>query len=207
MAREKTQVLVRRSYERAVEAGAAVFEEGDPGTALFVIQSGEVELSRRGPGGWQVVARLGSGDFFGEMNVVVGEARTERAVATSACRMLEIDGDTLEAMCVDRPEIAIRIIQRLTDRLIDAEQRLAALGVDDLLRSVVLSLVQNAGAHGPGSPLPGSLRSLARDSSLSLPDAHRALHALLDQKLVLLVDEQLQIPDVERLSACLDTPA
>ena len=39
---------------------------------------------------------------------------------------------------------------------IDAEQRLAGLGVDDLLRPVVHSLVQNAGAHGPGGPLPGS---------------------------------------------------
>ena len=207
MAREKTQLLVRRSYERSFEAGSAIFEAGDPGSSLFVIRSGEVELSRHGPGGRHVVARLGASDFFGEMSVVVGESRRERAVATSECRVLEIDGDTLEAMCLDRPEIAIRILRRLTERLVDAERRLEALGGDDLLRPVVRSLVRRAGPHSPGGLLPGSLRRLARDSGLSLQDAHRALHELLDQKLVLLVDQQLKIPDVERLSACLDTPA
>lgn len=207
MAREKTQVFVRRTYERVFAAGTLIFEEGDPGEVLFVIQSGEVELTRFGLTGRRVVARLETGGFFGEMSVVVGEPRNARAVAVSDCRVLELDRATLESMCVERPEIAIRIIRQLTDRLIDCEQRLSLLEVDDLLRPVVRTMVRNAEAHPHGFQVSGNLRSLAEQSGLSMPEAHRALHQLLDQKLVELVDDRLLTPDVERLSACLDPPA
>ena len=150
MASETTQVQVRNTYERHFEAGAVIFEEGDPGDLLFVIQQGEVELTRLGLMGRQAVARLGCGDFFGEMSVVVREPRTARAVAINDCRLLELDGATLEAMCVERPEIAIRIIRRLTDRLIDSERRLSALGVDDLRRPGVRSRVRKAEAAAEG---------------------------------------------------------
>lgn len=207
MAGENTQIQVRETYERSFEAGAVIFEEGDPGDVLFVIQSGEVELTRLGLMGRQAVARLASGDFFGEMSVVVREPRTARAVAITVCRLLELDGATLESMCIERPEIAIRIIRRLTDRLIDSERRLSQLGVDDLLRPVVRAMVRCAEPEGQGFRIPGSLRSLAAESGLSLLEAHRALHQLLDQKLVRLVDDVLTTTDVERLSACLDAPA
>ena len=171
MPAESTQVQVQKTYERIFEAGAVIFEEGDPGEVLYVIQSGEVELTRLGLMGRQAVARLGCGDFFGEMSVVVREPRTARAVAVADCRLLELDGATLEAMCVERPEIAIRIIRRLTDRLIDSERRLSALGVDDLLRPVVRTMVRNAKAHGEGFRISGTLRSLAEESGLSMLEA------------------------------------
>ena len=204
---ENTHIFVRDTYERAFAPGSVIFEEGDPGDVLFVIQSGEVELTRNGLMGRQAVARLGCGDFFGEMSVVVREPRTARAVAVSDCRLLELDGATLEAMCVERPEIAIRIIRRLTDRLIDSERRLSQLGVDDLLRPVVRALVRNAESAAEGFRIQGTLRTLATESGLSMLEAHRALHQLLDQKLVRLVDDVLVTPDVDRLSSCLDAPA
>ncbi len=207
LAGDSTQIQVRRTYERTFAAGRVIFDEGDPGEVLFVIMSGEVELTRVGLVGRQAVARLAAGEFFGEMSVVVGEARTARAVAVTECRLLELDGETLEAMCVERPEIAIRIIRRLTDRLIESERRLSALGVDDLLRPVVRALVRSAQPDREGFRMPGTLRSVAADAGLSLLEAHRALHQLLDQKLVRLVDDVLTTSDVDKLSACLDAPA
>ena len=44
-----------------------------------------------GTAGRRVVARLGPGEFFGEMSVIVGEARSARAAAVSGCRLLELD--------------------------------------------------------------------------------------------------------------------
>ena len=154
------------------------------------------------------MARLGAGEFFGEMSVVLGESRSTRCVAVSDTRLLELDAETLESMCIERPEIAIRIIQRLSARLIDAERRLSLLGVDDLLRPVVRTLVRRAepAAEG-GVRIPCSLRSLASESGLSLLEAHRALHQLLDQKLVRLVDDALLAQDLESLSAAVDRPA
>ncbi len=206
MAGDSTQVQVRNTYERVFGPGDVIFNEGDPGEVLFVIQSGEVEISRHGLSGRRAVARLVAGEFFGEMSVVVGEARTARAVAVTECRLLELDAETLEAMCVERPEIAIRIIRRLTDRLVESERRLAVLGVDDLLRPVVRALVRGAEPAAGGFRIPGTLRSVAAGAGITLLEAHRALHQLLDQKVIRLVDDVLIAQDIERLSACLDAP-
>lgn len=204
---EDTAFRVRDAFQREVGPGETVFEQGDPGDHLFVIQSGEIELTREGPAGHRVVARLGPGDFFGELGVVLGKRCVSRAVAVRNTTLLELDRETLEAMCLAQPEIAIRMIRVLVSRLIEAERRLAALGIDDLLRPVVRAVLRHAEPDGDGCMrVPLTLRTLAGEAGLSMFEAHRALHQLFDRKLVHLIDECLRVPDLEALSACLDAP-
>ncbi len=201
---EDTGIRVRRTYERAFRAGETVFDEGDPGAVLYVIQRGEVELTRRGPSGARLVGRLGPGEFFGEMSVVLGGVRTVRASVLCETHLLELDAQTLQEMCLERPEIAIRMIRRLAGRVIELEGRLSALGIDDLLRPVVRVLVRQAEDSAEGARIPTSLRRLASEAGLSLLDAHRALQQLLERKLLRFVDDVLVSPDLDALSACLD---
>ena len=125
--------------------------------------------------------------------------------------MLELDRATLESMCLAQPEIAIRLIRFLASRLIEAERRLASMGVDDLLRPVVRALVRSAEADPDADKsgkkafrVPINLRALSNQSGLSMLEAHRALHQLFDQKLLRLIDDALVVPDLEALSGCLD---
>jgi len=141
---DDTDIRVQGFYQRDFQAGETVFDEGESGDKLYVIQSGEIELSRTAQGGQRVVARLGAGDFFGELGVVLGKPCINRAVAVCNTRVLELDRETLEAMCLGEPEIAIRMIRVLVSRLIEAERRLAVLGVDDLLRPMVRDLIRKA---------------------------------------------------------------
>jgi CRP/FNR family cyclic AMP-dependent transcriptional regulator len=202
---EDTGFVVRQSYEREYAAGEVIYEVGDATSVLYVIQAGQVELLRDGVGGPRTVARHGPGDFFGEMGVLASRPRSVRAVASSDARLLELDRTTFEGMCEERPEIALRMIRRLVARVTDLEQRLAALGADDLLRSVVRVLVRRAEA-GPDSAshVSTNLRQLAGESGLSMLEAHRALGQLLERKRVRLQDDALVIPDLEALSATLD---
>lgn len=182
-----------------------IFEEGEVGDGLFVIQAGQVELTRPAADGRRLVARLGPGEFFGEMGVLLGSARTVSAAAASEAHLLWVDGSTFEQMCVDQPEVAIRVIQRLAARCIELEQRLAAVGVDDLLRPVVRAIVRRAAREPAGEVrLSVQLRDLARDAGLSMLEAHRALGQLFDRKVVRLADDLLVVPDREALSASLD---
>jgi CRP-like cAMP-binding protein len=201
---EDTGILVRRAFERLFRPGEVVFDEGDPGSVLYVIQAGEIELTRRGPAGSRLVGRLGPGEFFGEMSVVLGGARTVRATAACEVRLLEIDAPVLQEMCLERPEIAIRMIHRLAARVFELEGRLSALGIDDLLRPVVRVLVRRAEQSPEGVKIPTTLRHLASDAGLSLLDTHRALQQLLERKLVRFVEDVLVSPDLDALSACLD---
>jgi CRP-like cAMP-binding protein len=150
------------------------------------------------------VANLRAGDFFGEMSVVLGEARTARAVAIGRTELLELDGETLEAMCIERPEIAIRLIQRLAVRLIAAERRLAALGLDELVAPLIRYLAGRAGGDLEEElRITTSLRELASGSELTLQETHQALHQLMDQKLIRLVGEELIAPDRSALSTAM----
>jgi CRP-like cAMP-binding protein len=201
---EDTGFVVRQSFEREYAAGDVIYEAGDASTVLYVIQAGQVELVRDGADGPRSVARHGAGDFFGEMGVLAGRPRSLRAVAASDARVLELDRATFESMCAERPEIALRMIRRLAARLTDLEQRLAALGADDLLRPVVRVLVRRAEGAGDGARIATSLRELAGESGLTMLEAHRALGQLLERKRVRLQDDALVIPDLEALSAALD---
>jgi CRP-like cAMP-binding protein len=169
-----------------------------------VIQSGQVQISRSSAAGERVVAKLGPGEFFGEMSVVLGEARTARAVSVGRTELLELDGETLEAMCIERPEIAIRMIQRLAIRLIGAERRLAALGLDELVGPMVRYLwVRAANDLDEELRLRTTLRELASGCKLTLQETHQALHQLMDQKLIRLVGDELIAPDPAALSTAM----
>lgn len=202
---QTTAVRVRSAFQRSFAPGELVFEEGGEGAHLYVIQSGCVELTRAERGGSRVVARLGPGEFFGDLAVVTGRPYETRAVAASEVSLLELDRATLEALCFEQPAISIRLIRELAGRLVEAEDRLAALGSSDLLRPVVRALVRQARpATEAGVLIPVTLRSLAADAGLSPLETHRVLHQLFDRKLLELVDEGLIARDLDSLCACLD---
>lgn len=166
-----------------------------------MVQSGAIELTRRGPRGPRLLARFVAGDFFGEVSALEGARRTARAVAVGATSVLCLDRATLEAMCASQPEIALRLIRGLAQRLLDAEQRLAQADAEALLRPLVRAL-RGAARPDPrhGSRIPLTLRELAQASGLSLIEAHQALAHLFEQGALQLVDECLVAADLGRLS-------
>ena len=184
-----------------------IYEVGDETQVLYVIQAGQVELQRDGASGSRTVARHGPGDFFGEMGVLAqppperaGRGR-ERRPAPRA-RPHHLRGHVRSSA----PRSRLRMIRRLVTRVTDLEQRLAALGADDLLRPVVRVLVRRA-EPGPRQAAPTSRRTfaqLAGESGSRMLEAHRALGQLLERKRVRLQDDALVIPDLEALSAALD---
>ena len=195
---------MRSAYQRDFDDGEIIFDEGDEGIDLYVIQTGQVQITRGSATGPRIVAKLRAGDFFGEMSVVLGEARTARAVAVGKAELLELDGETLEAMCIERPEIAIRMIQRLAVRLIGAERRLAVLGLDELVAPLIRYLSKQAGDNIEEElRISTSLRELAAGCELTLQETHEALHQLMNQKLIRLVGDELVAPDRNALSAAM----
>lgn len=202
---ESTRVQVARSFVQRFADGESVFEEGDEGSHLYIVQSGKVEIARQSRAGKRIVAQVGPGEFFGEMSVLLGEPRTAQATAMGATELLELDGETLEGMCIERPEIAIRLIQRLATRLIGAERRLSALGLDQLVAPLIRLLAAHAEASDCEDELrlQTSLRALAEGSALSLHETYQALHQLMDQKLVRVNGDELIVPDLTALTTAL----
>lgn len=199
-AQEPLIAEVRERFERSFALGQTVFEPGDPARALFVVQEGEIDILRPTGSGTRPVDRVGPGEFFGEMAVVLGGRHSVRAVAASGAKLLEIDRETFHSMCLDRPEIALRVIERLTARVLQLEERIGSLAVTELIRPVVGHLLEVAVADRDALRVETSLRAIAEGAALSMLDAHRAVQELIEHKLVRLEQDQLWIDDRDALA-------
>lgn len=99
---------------------------------MYIIQDGQVEIFKSFRGEEQQLAVLSRGDFFGEMSVLEDLPRTASAKAVADCRLLEINGSTFDQMLRKNPEIAVRMMRKLSRRLRETDQMLReALGSED----------------------------------------------------------------------------
>jgi putative ABC transport system ATP-binding protein len=74
--RQLTDIAEKMS-KRHYDAGETIIRKGDPGEDFFLVSDGEVDIIRAD----REVARLGPGDFFGEVSLISGEPRNATAVA------------------------------------------------------------------------------------------------------------------------------
>lgn len=104
-----------RNDDRAytVEAGSVIFSEGDPGDCLYVILDGEVDVSVH----THLVWRLKTGEVFGEMALIEARARSARAVAHTACRLVAIDERRFLFLVAQTPFFALGLLRLLAKRL------------------------------------------------------------------------------------------
>lgn len=90
-----------------VAEGEAIFREGDAGSFMCILHTGQVAVQKTGPDGQVItMATLRSGRAFGEMAVLDGERRSATCVAASNCQLLNLGKDSLEKMLNDAPKIA-----------------------------------------------------------------------------------------------------
>jgi CRP-like cAMP-binding protein len=108
-------------------AGAHVFEEGDLGTEMYIIQEGRIEIFKRIEGRESRLAMLEKGDFFGEMSVLEDLPRTATARTAEDSRLLQINGSTFDQMLRSHPEIAVRMMRKLSRRLRETDTLLEKL--------------------------------------------------------------------------------
>ncbi|MGR4037999.1 cyclic nucleotide-binding domain-containing protein [Pseudomonas sp. 910_21] len=98
----------------SIAKGEAIFHEGDAGSFMCIIHSGQVAVQKSTLDGQPLtIATLRSGRAFGEMAVLDGERRSATCVAASDCQLLNLGKDSLEKMLNDAPKIAAKIIRAL----------------------------------------------------------------------------------------------
>lgn len=113
-----SKVLVER------RAGEEVFQEGDLGTEMFIVHAGRVEIVRDIEGTPTQLAVLERGDFFGEMSLLEELPRAATARAVTDVKLLQINGSTFDQMLRDNPEIAVRMMRKLSRRLRQTDEML-----------------------------------------------------------------------------------
>ncbi len=122
----------KQTYSVEYQTEDLIFEEGDLGIDMYIVQHGKVAILKSFKGRERQLALLGQGDFFGEMSVLEDLPRTATARAASECRLLQINGSTFDQMLRKNPEIAVRMMRKLSRRLRETDLRLReALGSEE----------------------------------------------------------------------------
>ncbi|MDQ3334348.1 MAG: Crp/Fnr family transcriptional regulator [Myxococcota bacterium] len=202
-------------FARDFPAGAVLFEEGQPGDYMYVVQSGEVEIRRQVGEMERLLAVLPAGEFFGEMAILNGRPRSATAVVRTAGRLLVIEGRTFEAMLRARPEIALRIIKSLATRLESANQHVELLllptpnhRVVQCMRHMAEEQMQLAGSHfAPGTAIlvPKQVEDIAARVGLPVHEVIDVVDGLRQARLVMLAEDAgiegngFIVPEVGRL--------
>jgi small-conductance mechanosensitive channel/CRP-like cAMP-binding protein len=132
--------LAQNSRTCLYAAGEEIIREGEEGSELFVIRSGEatVRIAREARESVEV-ARLGAGSVFGEMSLVTGERRSATVRTTSACEVIVLGRDAFREVLEENPDLAHRVSEVLASRQAEIEQaQSAGDGLDRETRSGVL---------------------------------------------------------------------
>ena len=107
------EAVAHTHEEDVFAAGERVLRKGLSGGNFYVILDGEAAVDLDG----QQLARLGRGDFFGEISALTGEPPTTDVVAVTILRCLVIPAQQLERLVLDRPQFALRLLRLEARRL------------------------------------------------------------------------------------------
>jgi CRP/FNR family transcriptional regulator, cyclic AMP receptor protein len=125
-------LLISMLVERRFDRSASIVTEGEPGRSMYVVQSGELVVSKVGESGRVIgMTHLGPGDFFGEMTLIEPQNRSATVVAETATVLYELTAQKLYAYYkadIHAYVIVMQNINReLCRRLRHADNRIAEL--------------------------------------------------------------------------------
>jgi CRP-like cAMP-binding protein len=113
MESKKISIFRNATETRHFLSGELIFKEGDPADVMYVVQSGEVEVSRQGC----LVETLGEGNLFGEMSLISEEPRSATAVARTEVRLVPIDLKRFMFLVEETPYFAIQVMRIMASRI------------------------------------------------------------------------------------------
>lgn len=124
-------LISRIATERAFKPSEVIFREGEPGSELFVIESGRVRISKQVPGvGEEAIAILEAGSYFGEMALIDDSPRSADAVANSAVQTWVITRDALDELMFLHKDLAYDLlwtfVRTLSGRLRETNEKIKA---------------------------------------------------------------------------------
>src|SRR5205814_3327015 len=143
------ELLATALTTRAVVRGHVVFSEGDTGDRLFIVMDGKVKISRAASDGREnLLAVLGRGEMFGELSLFDPGPRTATASAVTECTLASLDHDDLRPLLLERPGVAVHLLQALAQRLRRTNEAMADLVFSDVpgrVASALLGLAEKFG--------------------------------------------------------------
>jgi len=129
------------------EAGRVIYDQEDPAEVLFILKTGRVQLYRLSPEGKKLeIATLSPGTFFGDMPLLGERMHHTFAEAIEESLICIMRREDLERVILKKPQVAMRMLEVLSNRLTATQSRLEALAFQNVrtrLAGALLRLVDD----------------------------------------------------------------
>jgi diguanylate cyclase (GGDEF)-like protein len=140
LAEEDLDRLAQATQRVSFAAGETVVEIGDPGRSLYVIVDGTVRVLYPARSSDFELARLGPGDFFGEMALLNDRPRSATVKAVDRVVALVVDKDDFRGLIVDSTTFALRLMEAMSVRIRHADAHISNLS-DTAVRDPLTGLL------------------------------------------------------------------
>ncbi|MDX1429142.1 MAG: cyclic nucleotide-binding domain-containing protein [Rhodothermales bacterium] len=117
----------RTDHKEVYQPGDIIVREGEETREMFVIQEGEVVVTKNVAGKELELARLGRGSFFGEMSLLESMPRNATVKASVKTRLLVIKPGSLLLTIRRDPTFAFEMLQHMSRRIRDIDERLVEI--------------------------------------------------------------------------------
>lgn len=195
------QELNRITTMSTVPRGRVFYRPEEPGEVMFILKEGRVQLYRISPEGKKlVITTLGPHTLFGEMALLGTKMHNTFAEAIDDCLICVMSRTDLERLIINKPQVALRILEITGKRLREAEERLenmAFKGIPARLASLLLRL-----SNEQGTPDISGLthQDLAESVGTYRETATQVLNDLKAQGLIEIGRKRISILDADGLA-------
>lgn len=177
------QQLASVAVPRTYQAGEVVFREGDRGDTCHLVRSGSFKATKAHSDGRTIaLTELGPGDMFGELALFSGELRSATIEALEPATTVALLADDIRRLLLSQPEIAIKMMAGLANRVRAANERIASQsfqGVAGRVASVLGAKVEAGRGESAGDVvITATQADIAQLAGTSRESASRFLAAL-----------------------------
>jgi CRP/FNR family transcriptional regulator, cyclic AMP receptor protein len=145
--------LASRIVTRSFSPGQMLFTEGEPCLGLFIVARGRVRIFKTSPSGReQVLAVEGSGTSIAEIPVFDGAAYPASAAALDPSELLFISRRDFRALCLEHPEIALKVLEVVGARLRRLVGIIEELSFSTVRHRLIAWLLRQASPDGRPPP-------------------------------------------------------
>lgn len=196
--------LASKLQIKEYEKNTLVVRETDEGSTLFIITKGKVKISRLSESGKEVIlAILGEDEFFGEMSLLDGEARSANVTTTHKSELLLLKRKDFLEILEQSPKISISLLIELASRLRKSDMQIKSLSLFDAagrVASAIIQIAEETGTIKDGivqiANLP-SQRDLANIAGTSRETISRVITSFIEDGIIVKKSGKLFINDYE----------
>ncbi len=194
-------------YGIVIDSGKILFREDEIGDKMYIIQSGNVRISKLIGGKEHILAVLGKGDFFGEMAIVNRVARTATATAVDTVHLLSFNRQGFISMIEKNSRIALNIIDKLCRRLQQANMQIQFLAKKNEKALIAMNLYYAFSEKGMEKAVL-DFHKVVRDLSISLEFPQENIIGYFEElkngKIIRIEENNLYLDDKEQLAVIVD---